>query len=139
SYRRPSGHDIHKWKDAQESDDWGVRPDAGLEVLLTNRQNELVIGARRKRDFLSWEALEAAADQPTASQSESNERRALDQPPTPTADPDTKDAAASPSQVETEAAAAAKKDPATIDPQLHKAIEYLQSKTSDRPPQPARA
>jgi len=139
SYRRPSGHDIHKWKDAQESDDWGVRPDVGLEVLLTNRQNELVIGARRKRDFLSWEALEtAAADQPPVSPSESSEPRSVDQPPTPTPDPDTTDAPAS-TAVDTEAAAAAKKDPATIDPQLRKAIDYLQDKASDRPQQPARA
>src|SRR4051812_8006127 len=58
SYHRPSGKEIHKWKEAKESDDWGVRPDPGLDVLLTNRQNELVILARRKRDLLSWDALQ---------------------------------------------------------------------------------
>src|SRR5262249_51217349 len=39
SYHRPSGKEIHKWKDAQETDEWGVKPDPGLEVLLTNHQN----------------------------------------------------------------------------------------------------
>src|SRR6478752_2073264 len=57
SYHRPSGKEIHKWKDAKESDDWGVQPDPGLDVLMTNHQNELVILARRKRDLISWDTL----------------------------------------------------------------------------------
>src|SRR5262245_1796384 len=70
SYHRPSGKEIHKWKDAQESDVWGVRPDSGMEVLLTNRQDELIIAARRKRDFLAWtELLDSANKSSTAVES----------------------------------------------------------------------
>src|SRR6478752_3914760 len=64
SYHRPSGKEIHKWKDAKEADDWGVRPDPGLDVLMTNHQNELVILARRKRDLISWDTLEVAKSEP---------------------------------------------------------------------------
>ena len=43
SYHRPSGKEIHKWKRSTDSDDWGVRPDPGLEVLLTNHESDLVM------------------------------------------------------------------------------------------------
>ena len=31
----PTGKNIHRWPTSKESDDWGVRPDAGLDVKLT--------------------------------------------------------------------------------------------------------
>jgi len=31
----PDGKNIHRWPDSKESDPWGVKPDAGLEVKLT--------------------------------------------------------------------------------------------------------
>jgi carboxyl-terminal processing protease len=146
SYRRPSGKDIHKWKDAKDSDDWGVRPDAGLEALLTNRQNELIIQARRKRDSKSWDELTATAAPAPGSDAQSavppldDNQPSSTVPPVPTAAPDNDgQAAETDPTVESEAAAAAKKDPATIDPQLHKALEYLQEQISGHAPQPGRA
>lgn len=35
SYRRPSGKNIHKFKDSKDEDDWGVRPDDGYAVEFT--------------------------------------------------------------------------------------------------------
>src|SRR5262245_59511590 len=35
SYWRPSGKNIHRFPDAKESDEWGVKPDHGYEVPLT--------------------------------------------------------------------------------------------------------
>jgi carboxyl-terminal processing protease len=35
TYWRPSGKNIHRSTDLKESDDWGVRPDAGLEIPTT--------------------------------------------------------------------------------------------------------
>jgi len=147
SYRRPSGKEIHKWKDAKDSDDWGVRPDAGLESLLTNHQNELVIQARRKRDFNAWDELTAAADQlphsaaqPAATPAENNEPSALTIPPVPIATPDNEGQAAESAPTgESEVAAAARKDPAIVDPQLRRALEYLRDKISAPTPQPGRA
>lgn len=51
SYWRPSGKDIHKRKDAKDTDDWGVRPDPELEVNLTNEQATQIAKARRQRDI----------------------------------------------------------------------------------------
>lgn len=139
SYRRPSGKDIHKWKDAKDSDDWGVRPDAGLEVLLTNHQNELIIEARRKRDFLSWDAL-AEATNPPPEGAANSEQPPPAVPPVPVPEPDTENGVAKKTTTaESQAASAAKKDPAAIDPQLRKAIEFLQDKMEGQMPQPGRA
>lgn len=38
SYWRPSGQNIHRTRDAKESDPWGVSPDKGLEVKLDDKQ-----------------------------------------------------------------------------------------------------
>jgi carboxyl-terminal processing protease len=114
SYRRPSGKEIHKWKDAKETDDWGVRPNDSLEVLLTNRQHELVVSARRKRDFLPWDELTTVTD---AAEAEDKGEAADNKP----------------SVRETEIAAAARRDPITIDPQLRKAVEYLKDSGSPKP------
>jgi len=34
----PKGRNIHRWPDSKESDPWGVMPDAGLEVKLTDEE-----------------------------------------------------------------------------------------------------
>jgi carboxyl-terminal processing protease len=33
-----NGRNIHRWPDSKETDDWGVRPDAGFEIKLTDEQ-----------------------------------------------------------------------------------------------------
>jgi carboxyl-terminal processing protease len=127
SYHRPSGHDIHKWKDAKDSDDWGVRPDAGLESLLTNEQNELVILARRKRDSLPWDQLHAVAGTKHGAGETPNEvpSPTIGPVPIPQLDLEGQTAESTPT-AESEAVKAARQDPATVDPQLRTALEHLQ-------------
>ncbi len=50
SYWRPSGRDIRRSPDAEESDQWGVSPDEGFEVKLTDEQANEVRQVRRDRD-----------------------------------------------------------------------------------------
>jgi carboxyl-terminal processing protease len=50
TYQRPSGKNIHRFKNAKESDEWGVSPDKGMEVKLTHNQYVNWFLARRKRD-----------------------------------------------------------------------------------------
>ncbi|NLF67888.1 MAG: S41 family peptidase [Candidatus Anammoximicrobium sp.] len=50
SYWRPSGKNIHRLKDAAEDAEWGVRPDAGMEVELTDEQADQIRQARRQKD-----------------------------------------------------------------------------------------
>jgi carboxyl-terminal processing protease len=53
TYQRPSGKNIHKFKDAKDSDEWGVSPDPGLEVKLSRRDYETWFLGRRDRDTVS--------------------------------------------------------------------------------------
>jgi carboxyl-terminal processing protease len=50
SYWRPSEKNIHRRADAQEEDDWGVRPCEGFEVILTEEEADGVRQLRRQRD-----------------------------------------------------------------------------------------
>ena len=51
TYWRPSGKNIHRTKSAGEDDDWGVRPNEGYEVLLTEEEFRKVIQQRQRRDY----------------------------------------------------------------------------------------
>lgn len=52
SYWRPNGKNIHRRRGASEMDDWGVRPDQGLKVELTEEQFRKILQQRRDRDIL---------------------------------------------------------------------------------------
>ncbi|REJ64578.1 MAG: S41 family peptidase [Planctomycetota bacterium] len=52
SYHRPSGKNIHRFPDAEESDEWGVQPDDDFEVKLTAEETFRLILARRGRDVV---------------------------------------------------------------------------------------
>ena len=53
TYWRPSGKNIHRFKNAKETDEWGVSPNPGLEVKLSRDEYHDWALARRDRDFLS--------------------------------------------------------------------------------------
>lgn len=110
-YFRPSGLNIHKARDAKDSDDWGVRPDPGFDVVLADDQYQRWRLNRRQRDQLTdsgkvaWGSALGTAAPPSSSES----------PPIPSPAPDTS------------AAPAPSGDSAlNDDPQLRKAVEHLQ-------------
>jgi carboxyl-terminal processing protease len=51
SYWRPSGKNIHRRSDADESDDWGVSPNEGYEVEIDEQQLAKLLSARFRRDI----------------------------------------------------------------------------------------
>jgi carboxyl-terminal processing protease len=51
-YRRPSGKGIHRADDASEDDEWGVKPNEGLEIKLTDIEAMQLDRFRRNRDLL---------------------------------------------------------------------------------------
>ena len=53
TYWRPSGKNIHKFKNAKDTDDWGVTPDPGSEVKLSPDEMDGWFRARRDRDIIS--------------------------------------------------------------------------------------
>jgi carboxyl-terminal processing protease len=52
SYWRPSGRNIHRFPDSKEEDDWGVKPDKGYEVKLTDEERIEYYKWRRERDII---------------------------------------------------------------------------------------
>jgi carboxyl-terminal processing protease len=52
TYIRPSGKNIHRFPDAREEDDWGVRPNPGFEVRLSDREMALLLADQRRREII---------------------------------------------------------------------------------------
>lgn len=52
SYKRPSGKNIHRFKGAKDSDDWGVLPNDGYKVRLTPKEMRDLSDYRRERDIV---------------------------------------------------------------------------------------
>src|SRR5205823_12207300 len=52
SYWRPSGKNIHRFPDSKETDEWGVKPNAGYEVELKDDERLDYFEYRRDRDIV---------------------------------------------------------------------------------------
>jgi carboxyl-terminal processing protease len=70
SYRRPSGKNIHRFPGAAESDEWGVMPDAGYELKLSDEDTARLMDEFRRRDIVRPNQAEAVSlrDQTSADQ-----------------------------------------------------------------------
>jgi carboxyl-terminal processing protease len=119
TYWRPSGKNIHRFKDAKETDDWGVSPDKGFEVKLSTQEHFAWAIGRRDRDLMSGkaaatllakEAEEKAGKKDVRKEEKKDEKK----PETAEAKPATKPAARQPRPFK--------------DRQLDKALEYVRGK-----------
>lgn len=66
SYWRPSGKNIHRFPDAKETDEWGVKPDAGFEVTLKDDERYQYMINRRDRDIVYGKDGASAPPKPVA-------------------------------------------------------------------------
>jgi carboxyl-terminal processing protease len=62
TYWRPSNKNIHRDKDAKPTDQWGVMPDDGLAVSMTEEQIKTLVKDRSERDIVHRAKPDAAAD-----------------------------------------------------------------------------
>ncbi|MGB6043524.1 MAG: S41 family peptidase [Pirellulales bacterium] len=76
SYWRPNGKNIHRLKNAKKEDEWGVRPDDGFEIELTDEQELARRRDRRERDKLP--TTPPAEDNPPLSQIDPQLQRAIE-------------------------------------------------------------
>jgi carboxyl-terminal processing protease len=51
TYTRPNGHNIHRFPDATESDEWGVKPNEGLDVVLNEREKSMLLADWRQHEI----------------------------------------------------------------------------------------
>lgn len=122
TYWRPSGQDIHKRRTSTDAEAWGVRPDEGLEVKLNKEQYQDLALARRNRDITPLAELTSLKTK-TQPAPEAPPAAAPDAPPVPVPDAGEDEAA----------------NPPLIDPQLDRAIEYLEKEIQSRAKKPRAA
>ncbi|MGH8101122.1 MAG: S41 family peptidase, partial [Chthoniobacterales bacterium] len=60
TYTRPNGHNIHRFPEAKETDEWGVKPNPGFEVRLNIDELNDLIADRRQRDIVQTHESHAA-------------------------------------------------------------------------------
>ena len=52
TYWRPSGVNMHRYPDAKDSDDWGVKPNSGFEVVLKDEERLDYLRYKRNKDII---------------------------------------------------------------------------------------
>ena len=82
AYFRPSGKNIHRSPESKESDQWGVMPDAGYALRLTDRETSSLMIDRQRRDVLHPHP--AAEGKSAGSPGQSPKKRAAAATPSPT-------------------------------------------------------
>jgi len=129
-YSRPSGKNIHKAANAKDTDDWGVSPNPGLEVNLTNEEMETWVKARRQRDIMTYTGQSQISLSQPGKKVESPEETKKEESK---GEPDEKGSSEAigppaPPADEPKPKATGSEPPSKNDPQLRKAIDYLQER-----------
>jgi carboxyl-terminal processing protease len=52
SYWRPSGKNMHRLPDSKETDDWGVKPDSGFEIVMKDDERLDYLRWKRNKDII---------------------------------------------------------------------------------------
>jgi carboxyl-terminal processing protease len=137
TYTRPNGHNIHRFPDAKETDEWGVKPNDGLEVKLNNLEMGDLLTYRHDRDIVQSKSIKETPVVPKSDVIADQEKKADDSTPKSLDAKNTSSAGATDekstatSDSHTPAADAAEKKPAEakpakfVDRQLQKGLEYL--------------
>ncbi|MBV9125393.1 MAG: S41 family peptidase [Planctomycetes bacterium] len=68
SYWRPSGKNIHRFPDSKDTDEWGVKPNPGFEVTLTDEERLGYLIYRRDRDIVLGKDTPKPPDHPNPAQ-----------------------------------------------------------------------
>ncbi len=123
TYWRPSGTNIHRFSTDTDEDEWGVRPDDGYEVVLSDEEILRRFRTRRERDFIS--EVRPANDTPDTDTPDT------DTPEAETQDGDTPEAETQDGETTTDDADnGTTEEQPQEDIQLKRAVEYIRSKTA---------
>lgn len=132
SYYRPSGENIHRFKNAKNSDKWGVSPDPGAEVKLPTSEFIRWFRARVKHNQDS--SAKGRRKNPAPAFETEKTKPANDEKPKQEVEGKTEDK--KPPGEDKNKAAATPKSPHVpagkfIDKQLDKALELLRAKLAE--------
>lgn len=59
SYQRPNGHNIHRFPDSKDTDEWGVMPSPGYEVKMNDAEMVEILTDRRDRDVVAGKSSDS--------------------------------------------------------------------------------
>jgi carboxyl-terminal processing protease len=121
SYYRPSGENIHRFKNAKTTDQWGVSPDKGCEVKLTPSEYVRWYRGRRDRDLAAGHRR-APAEKPAADQAKSDTK------PAAAKGQEKAEAKKEPEKAEPKRPSVRRSTGPFVDKQLDKALEVIRSK-----------
>ena len=134
SYRRPSGKNIHRFPKSKDDDEWGVMPNDGYRMRLTDRELLALVGERRRRDIVepkepdSSDSAEHAVQSPDSAEDDkpaAAEPTAGDEDDSPaTPDEEPSEGPEKPSEGPEEPSEGPEK-PGVVDPHLRIALDYL--------------
>jgi carboxyl-terminal processing protease len=153
TYTRPNGHNIHRFPDSKETDEWGVKPNDGYEVHMSNSEMAALLAEYYQRGLVPGKAHEeqskpasatvAAADASSADKNNSeknshadNSKKSATQAGDLSSDKNHADKSAKPAVQANDSSSDKNHDtshPASLPPhsskftdrQLQKALEYL--------------
>ena len=115
TYSRPNGHNIHRFPDAKDSDEWGVKPNSGFDVALNNSELGALLAYRHDRDI-----VQGRAGKDTTSTKKSDE-----EPAKAAADEATNNSQAAAADDSDMHKPAGGKSSKFVDRQLQKGLDYL--------------
>jgi carboxyl-terminal processing protease len=52
TYWRPSGANMHRYPDSKDTDEWGVKPDAGFEITMKDDERLAYLRYKRNKDII---------------------------------------------------------------------------------------
>lgn len=138
-YVRPSGKNIHRLPNAEDSDEWGVKPSDGLELELSNVENRALMEHRRMRDIAKGreDLLLAQADeaaQPAETKPAGEGEKPTDGAQKPAAEASDGEATKRDKPAEQSAVEGGKPGEGPfVDRQLQMALDHVKKKLSDDP------
>ncbi len=127
SYYRPSGENIHRFKNAKTTDKWGVSPDPGMEVKLNHRDFVNWFIARRERDRGALAKGHRKTAEPAKAVEKTEDKKAQEKPAEKTGNGKTEEKAAS------KAISSQRRAPSGpyVDKQLDRALEIIRARLAE--------
>ncbi|MCO6458689.1 MAG: S41 family peptidase [Pirellulaceae bacterium] len=119
TYLRPNGANIHRHEGDDEQDEWGVRPNEGYEISLSDEEARAIEQARRERELIRRRPAAAEGEKP-ASEKPASEK--------PTSEKPTSEKPTGEAELP-----AAPETGRPVDRQLEKALEYLRQQLGEGP------
>jgi carboxyl-terminal processing protease len=75
SYWRPSGKNIHRFPDSKDTDEWGVKPNPGMEVAMKDEERFEYLTWRTERDIVRGKKGTAAPKSAEKSENKKEEKK----------------------------------------------------------------